>query len=591
MSRVDLLLIACFSLQIFWLSCAAAVLLPQDEANSVLRRQRRFNTGGLEELRKGNLERECMEERCSWEEAREVFENVEKTMEFWAKYEDGDQCQSSPCRNAGQCVDSVSSYTCLCQAGFMGTNCEISMVRKCNVKNGGCTHFCIDVSGGRTCTCAAGYQLGQDGATCEPKGDAPCGTLGMAVMATMNSQTVKAQDGVQPAQQANAARGVINAGNKPAPVVIKPAPVVINPAPLVVKLAPVANSPAPGFRKLAPVDGKPALLASNHTPVVGNATLAAGSPPNVVGNPTSVAGKPAPVVSSPTPVGNKTILTFNRPTVVGNKPTPEIQGELPTSTEQDTDSVRTRIVGGYEVIPGEIPWQVALVDQETLTVFCGGSILSERWVVTAAHCLSEEMGPFFIRAGEHNLKKRDGTEQDVGVAERLLYPQYNATVSRYKHDIALLRTQTSIRLTEAVRPICLGPQAFTEWLLQEGAPRGRVSGWGRLKYGGATSPVLRKVDLPFVERTQCKASSSERITHQMFCAGSADEPKDACQGDSGGPYASRRGSSWFLTGIVSWGEECGAEGKYGVYTRVSYYSPWIAQVMGLQDSPAAPPRL
>uniref|UniRef100_A0A3B3TFU7 Coagulation factor IX n=1 Tax=Paramormyrops kingsleyae TaxID=1676925 RepID=A0A3B3TFU7_9TELE len=124
-------------------------LLPQDEANSVLRRQRRFNTGALEELRKGNLERECMEERCSWEEAREVFENEEKTV-------DGDQCQSSPCRNAGQCVDGVSSYTCSCQAGFMGTNCEISEYGE-EVQ---CT----------TCTCAVGYQLGQDGATCEPKG-------------------------------------------------------------------------------------------------------------------------------------------------------------------------------------------------------------------------------------------------------------------------------------------------------------------------------------------------------------------------------------------------------------------------------------
>uniref|UniRef100_A0A3B3TG20 trypsin n=2 Tax=Paramormyrops kingsleyae TaxID=1676925 RepID=A0A3B3TG20_9TELE len=497
----------------------------------------------------------------------------------------------------------------------------------------------------------------------------------MAVTATMNSQTVKTQDGVQPAQQPNTTRGAINAGNKPGPVVIKPAPVGGKPAPLVVKpvpvvgkLAPVASSPPPGFRKLDPVAGKPALVASsptlvvdnpapgavnhapvvgnpapvagkpalvasspallvdnpapgavnhapvvgnpapvagnhtpvagnpapgavNHAPMVGNPALVAGSPPNVVGNPTSVAGKAAPVVNKPTPIGNKTILTFNRPTVVGNKPTPEIQGELPTSTEQDTDSVRTRIVGGYEVTPGEIPWQVALVDQETLTVFCGGSILSIRWVVTAAHCLSEEMGPFFIRAGEHNVKKRDGTEQDVEVSERHLYPQYDAAVSRYKHDIALLRTHTPIQLTEAVRPICLGPQAFTEWLLQEGAPRGRVSGWGRLKYGGATSPVLRKVDLPFVERTQCKASSSERITRQMFCAGYADEPKDACQGDSGGPYASRRGSTWFLTGIVSWGEECAAEGKYGVYTRVSYYYPWIAQVMGLQDSPATPLRL
>lgn len=66
----------------------------------------------------------------------------------------------------------------------------------------------------------------------------------------------------------------------------------------------------------------------------------------------------------------------------------------------------------------------------------------------------------------------------------------------------------------------------------------------------------------------------------MFCAGYYDEAKDACQGDSGGPHTNSIHDTWFLTGIVSWGEECAKDGKYGVYTRVSLYYYWIKHVMG-----------
>lgn len=67
----------------------------------------------------------------------------------------------------------------------------------------------------------------------------------------------------------------------------------------------------------------------------------------------------------------------------------------------------------------------------------------------------------------------------------------------------------------------------------------------------------------------------------MFCAGYYDAAKDACQGDSGGPHTNSIHDTWFLTGVVSWGEECAKEGKYGVYTRVALYYGWIKHVMGL----------
>lgn len=163
--------------------------------------------------------------------------------------------------------------------------------------------------------------------------------------------------------------------------------------------------------------------------------------------------------------------------------------------------------------------------------------------------------------------------------EQHVHPRYNASVSLYNHDIAMLYLERPITFSATVRPICVGPRAFTEYLVKESSPA-TVSGWGRMRYLGLTSDTLLKVEVPFRDQTECKHSSSQRITPFMFCAGYYDEAKDACQGDSGGPHTNSIHDTWFLTGIVSWGEECAKKGKYGVYTRVSLYYHWIQHITG-----------
>uniref|UniRef100_A0A3P8V1S9 Coagulation factor IX n=1 Tax=Cynoglossus semilaevis TaxID=244447 RepID=A0A3P8V1S9_CYNSE len=407
------------------------VFLSGRAAVSLLRRQKRHNTGVFEELLQGNLERECVEEVCDLEEARETFEDDEQTMEFWAGYIDGNQCKPNPCLNQGSCKDNLGSFTCTCLHGFTGIKCEIALAKRCDVNNGDCMHFCETMgNSGAACSCATGYKLLDDG-SCKPEGTAS------GFFFSSNSETME---------------------------------------------------------------------------------------------------KP-----------------FHR------------------------------IVGGEAVTSGEIPWQVALILRSSGELFCGGSILSQSWVITAAHCLVEIEEEFIVRIGEYNILIQEDTEQDFEVLEKHVNPLYDADESLYNHDIALLHLKTPITFSTTVRPICIGPQAFTEALITTSSPA-TVSGWGRMRYMGATSNTLQKVEIPVVDRTDCTHSSSTKISHSMFCAGYNNVAKDACQGDSGGPHANRIHDTWFLTGIVSWGEECAKDGKYGVYTRVSLYYNWINQVTGLDKT-------
>lgn len=178
------------------------------------------------------------------------------------------------------------------------------------------------------------------------------------------------------------------------------------------------------------------------------------------------------------------------------------------------------------------------------------------------------------------MSVQEDTEQNYDVLEKHVHPLYNASRSLYNHDIALVYLKSPIVFSNTVRPVCMGPRAFTESLIKSSSPA-TVSGWGRTRFLGLTADTLQKVEVPFTDQTECKRSSSSRITPYMFCAGYDDEAKDACQGDSGGPHTNSIHDTWFLTGIVSWGEECAQEGKYGVYTRVSLYYHWIKYVMGL----------
>ncbi|XP_066504586.1 coagulation factor IXa [Hoplias malabaricus] len=477
-----------------------AVFLKEKEADDVLRRDRRANTGAFEELLQGNLERECMEERCSLEEAREAFENNEKTMEFWAGYSEENLCKSAPCKNQGTCENQRGTYVCNCPTGFTGTNCEIVTARQCDVNNGGCMHFCSQTGArGAECSCAFGYKL-VGAVKCQPEVPFPCGLRKLSAGSSIRS------------------------------------------------LGSITANSTGSHSKKRPV--RRAVANNQTTSHITDHTI------------------------------GQTTKHVNQSKEHRIAPSRSRLPQWVFNTTEDPHNTRIRIVGGSQASPGEIPWQVALVVRSTQQVFCGGSILSQMWVITAAHCLEESKNKaYFVRVGEYNVSMKDSTEQDLEVEKAVVHTLYKPAVSLYNHDVALLRLRSPIRFSEQVMPICLGPKAFTESLLNSGS-LAVVSGWGRLRFSGRPANTLQKVELPFVDRSECKDSSTDRISHFMFCAGYSDGAKDACQGDSGGPHANQFHNTWFLTGIVSWGEECAKKGKYGVYTRVGNYYKWIQYVIG-----------
>ncbi|XP_041115548.1 coagulation factor X-like [Polyodon spathula] len=428
----------------------ANVFLSQESASQVFRRHKRANSF-FEELKKGNLERECHEEQCSYEEAREVFETEEPTMEFWNKYVDGDQCEKKPCQNNAGCKDGIGEYTCLCNEGFQGKNCEIEIPKLCETNNGDCDHFC-KVDRDVTCSCAEGYKLGQDGKSCMPSDLFPCGLL----------QTSKTRS--------------ISEVAEPLP-------------------APERNL---------------------------------------------------------TEAENRTDLH-------------------PTDTPENENS---RIVGGGDCPIGHCPWQALLVNQDGVG-FCGGTILSNRIVLTAAHCMNQTKY-FTVILGEFDTLKDEGREKTYQVEKVLIHNSY--VQKTYNNDIALVKLKDPIQFSKYIIPACLPNREFAERVLMN-QPFAQISGFGRVHERGRQSTKLQKLNVPYVDRHVCMESSLFKISVNMFCAGYDQMEMDACQGDSGGPHVTAHKDTWFVTGVVSWGEGCARKGKYGIYTQVSRYLRWIQQAM------------
>ncbi|XP_031632048.1 serine protease easter-like isoform X2 [Contarinia nasturtii] len=307
--------------------------------------------------------------------------------------------------------------------------------------------------------------------------------------------------------------------------------------------------------------------------------------------------------------------TFNQPSAPSNQPTfhsnqsPQItsssrftESNLPAPGVCGSQITGDRIVGGMETALGEYPW-LALIEYTKRgyqgQFFCGGSLINEKYVITAAHCIKSksviESGfkPTSVRLGEHDVRTDiDCVDDecadpviDLPIADIIVHENYEPTSNLQNDDITLIRLRRRVEFTDYIRPICL---PFGRHLKNQNLDRFPlfVSGFGKTEKG-SKSDVKLKVEVDGFNWNRCnklyRITGISLIQSQLCAGGKAGE--DSCQGDSGGPLMGqdKLGSGQpytYLAGVVSFGlSKCGTPDYPGVYTRVDQYLDWIVNHM------------
>ncbi len=243
----------------------------------------------------------------------------------------------------------------------------------------------------------------------------------------------------------------------------------------------------------------------------------------------------------------------------------------------------TRIVGGSDADASKWPFIAAIVSAGQTPSeghFCGGSLIREDVVLTAAHCIdgsSASSMDVWLGVYKRSTAETDGEKRTV--SRVVMHSGYNNNTN--ENDMALLflsepSTYPTVPLfTDAIGALQAG-DLFS------------VAGWGTLSSGGSQPDTLQSVDVPHVTNDVCSAALNGGITDDMLCAGLAEGGKDSCQGDSGGPLVFDVNGTIYQTGVVSWGIGCADPEQYGVYARVSHFESWIDSA--LNPPPPGPTR-
>jgi len=251
---------------------------------------------------------------------------------------------------------------------------------------------------------------------------------------------------------------------------------------------------------------------------------------------------------------------------------------------------RPKVRGGFCTENGAVPWtvQIQVKEGDQYVHRCGGSLLSEEFVLTACHCFGAGKDKdIIVVLGQDDLNNSEDPGEVTFQVERYWLHEHFQMDGPYSHDLALIKLRKKgdgcgARFSSTVSPICL-PKRWTSF---QDNTTCFVSGWGKTKPQDKIHPeCLRAAELPIMNHNQCKkmyAESSQNIIKEMICAGKLKGGVDACKGDSGGPLVCKddlSSNTYMLAGVISWGLGCGKAYTPGVFTSVVHYLDWIEERM------------
>ncbi|XP_060806836.1 proclotting enzyme isoform X1 [Amyelois transitella] len=312
----------------------------------------------------------------------------------------------------------------------------------------------------------------------------------------------------------------------------------------------------------------------DHTAPTHPPSLVAGvtTRPPTAGTTTTWATKPSSTTKQTWPPAFPTQPA--KPQPVKPSPQPSTECGIKNGAHQTYDlQDEERIVGGHNADLNEWPWIVALFNNGRQ--FCGGSLIDDRHVLSAAHCVAHmtswDVARLTARLGDYNIHSNVETQHIERKIKRVVRHRGFDMRTLY-NDVAVLTLDQPVPFTKKVHPICLpgSGKAYAGIVAT-------VIGWGSLRESGPQPSILQEVSIPIWQNAECRqkygAAAPGGIVEHMLCAGKAS--MDSCSGDSGGPLMVNEGGRWTQVGIVSWGIGCG-KGQYpGVYTRVTAFLPWI----------------